>query len=80
MQETLWNVRAIYPRIVVQFGRNLKAARISAGLTQSELAARAGVAFSLITQIESGVCDPDLRLIDALAKVVGRTASELLRC
>lgn len=79
LQETLWNVRAIYPEIVVQFGRNLKAARISAGLTQRELAARAGVALSLIIRIESGLCDPDLRLVGSLAKCVGRTVSELLR-
>jgi transcriptional regulator with XRE-family HTH domain len=57
------------------FGYNLKAA----GLSQQDLAARAGVALAFLTQIENGVSDPDLRVIGALAKAVGCAAYELLK-
>ena len=65
--------------LMAQLGRNLRAARLCAGLTQQELAARAGVAVAFLTQIESGVSDPDLRIIGALAKAVGCAAFELLQ-
>jgi ribosome-binding protein aMBF1 (putative translation factor) len=60
-------------------GHNLKAARLRAGLSQQDLAARAGVALALLAQIESGVSDPDLQVIGVLAKAVGRAAFELLK-
>ena len=69
----------IQPRLEARLGRNLKAARLCAGLTQQELAARAGVALAFLAQLESGVCDPDLQRIGALAKAVGRAAFELLQ-
>ncbi|MDA8252566.1 MAG: helix-turn-helix transcriptional regulator [Rhodospirillales bacterium] len=68
---TLSSVRA-------RLGRNLKAARLDAGLTQQELASRAGVAPSLLVQVESGCGNPDLDAIGALARAVGRAAFELL--
>jgi DNA-binding XRE family transcriptional regulator len=61
------------------FGHNLKAARLCAGLSQQDLAARAGVALAFLTQIENGVSDPDLQVIGALAKAVGCAAYELLK-
>ena len=69
----------IQPRLEARLGRNLKAARLCAGLTQQELATRAGVALAFLAQIERGVCDPDLQRIGALAKAVGRAAYELLQ-
>ncbi len=69
----------IPPQLEARLGRNLKAARLRAGLTQQELATRAGVALAFLAQIESGVSDPDLRRIGALAKAVGRAAFELLQ-
>ena len=65
-------------RIESLFGRNLKAARLCAGLSQQDLAARAGVALIALAEIESGVSDPDLLVIGALAKAVGCAAFELL--
>ena len=65
-------------RILATFGRNLRAARVSAGLTQQELAARVGIALTILTQIESGCSDPDLRLLGSLAKAVGCAAYDLL--
>lgn len=69
----------IPPRLEARLGRNLKAARVRAGLTQRELAIRAGVALAFLAQIESGVCDADLQRLGALAKAVGRAAFELLQ-
>ncbi|MCW3477673.1 helix-turn-helix domain-containing protein [Limobrevibacterium gyesilva] len=66
-------------RIEAQLGRNLKAARLCAGLTQQEVAARAGIAVAFLAEIEKGVGDPDLRVIGALAKAVGCPAFELLK-
>jgi transcriptional regulator with XRE-family HTH domain len=60
-------------------GRNLRAARLCAGLSQQELAARAGIALGFLAEIEGGVSDPDLRIIGALAKAVGCAAFELLK-
>jgi transcriptional regulator with XRE-family HTH domain len=65
-------------RIVSLLGRNLKAARCRAGLSQRELAERTGITLGRLIQIEDGSSDPDLRIIDSLAKAVGRAAFELL--
>jgi len=43
------------------------------------LAARAGIAPVLLAEIESGISDPDLQVISALAKAVGCAAFELLK-
>ena len=66
-------------RLGALFGRNLKAARLRTGLSQQELAVHAGVALCLLVEIESGVSDPDLRVIGALARAVGLAAAELLK-
>ena len=66
-------------RIETLLGRNLKAARLCAGLSQQELALRAGVALGLLAKIERGVGDPDLRVIGELARAVGLAAFELLK-
>jgi transcriptional regulator with XRE-family HTH domain len=66
-------------RIGSLLGRNLKAARLCAGLSQQELAARAGVTLGLLAEIEAGFSDPELRVIGALAKAVGCAAIELLK-
>ena len=65
-------------RIVSLLGRNLKAARRRAGLSQRELAERTGITLGRLVQIEGGISDPDLQIIDSLAKAVGRAAVELL--
>jgi DNA-binding XRE family transcriptional regulator len=64
--------------ILAALGRNLKAARLSAGLTQREVAARAGIALSIVARIESGCGDPCLKLLGDLAHAVGCDAHELV--
>ena len=64
--------------ILARLGRNLQAARRSAGLTQQELADLAGVDLTILDQIERGCQDPGLNLLDDLANAVGCAAVELL--
>jgi transcriptional regulator with XRE-family HTH domain len=66
------------PNLLATLGRNLKLARLSAGLTQQELADLAGVNLAILTQIERGCRDPGLNLLDDLANAVGCAAVELL--
>ena len=64
--------------ILTALGRNLRAARLAAGLTQRQLAIRAGIALTMLVQIESGCSDPGLRLLGTLAKAVGCAAYDLV--
>jgi len=65
-------------RMTLQFGRNLEAARLRAGLTQHEAAARAGIAADSLGLIERGETDPDLCTVVTLAHVVQCPLATLL--
>ena len=64
--------------IVAVFGINLKAARLKAGLTQVELAERAGLLQQYVSLVETGKQNITLTTAQALARVVEQTVSELL--
>lgn len=49
----------------------LRRSRLQAGLTQRELAARAGVPQSTVARIESGVLSPRVETLDRLLEVLG---------
>jgi predicted nucleotidyltransferase/DNA-binding transcriptional regulator YiaG len=53
------------------FQHQLVAARLAAGLTQSELAARIGTTQSAIARLESGTITPTVETLSNLADVVG---------
>jgi len=53
------------------FQHKLVAARLAAGLTQSELAARIGTTQSAIARLESGTITPTVETLGSLADVVG---------
>jgi transcriptional regulator with XRE-family HTH domain len=54
------------------FSRLVKELRDAAGITQQELATRAGLSISLVTQIEQGSkADPKLSTLHALAQALG---------
>ena len=55
----------------------LKLARIERGLTQSQLADKAGVTRQTIGLIEAGGYNPTLNLCIQLARVTGKTLDEL---
>ena len=63
----------------VTVGRNLRAARLAAGLTLRQVAELSGILFQYVYKIENGEKNLTLSTIDNLAKVLGVNASELLR-
>src|SRR4051794_33720883 len=53
----------------------IRKARLADGLSQNELARRAGVAPSIVSRIESGVIErPGVRTLEQLAQALGRSA------
>lgn len=63
----------------VLFGENLRTARLIAGLSQAELAARSGLMQQYLSKVETGHKNVTLRTMAALAEAVGRDVSVLLR-
>lgn len=55
----------------------LKIARISAGLTQQELAQAAGCQESLIARIESGRARPNTEIAERIAKALNKRPLEI---
>ena len=64
--------------IVATFGANLKAARLEVGLTQAEVAERAGLLQQYVSLVESGKQNVTLTTAQALADVVHKHVTELL--
>src|SRR5262245_31590975 len=61
------------------FGRRVKALREQAGLSQQELATKAGLSLSVEFQIEQGKKrDPKLSTLLALAEALGKEAGQLV--
>jgi transcriptional regulator with XRE-family HTH domain len=60
-------------RLRVAIWRELK------GVTQAELARRAGVSQCTISKIESGATSPAIDVVDAIAKVMGVRLSKVFR-
>ena len=61
-----------------RFGRNLRAARLAAGMTRERLSEASGVRASEIAAIERGGCSPTLKVVGPLARALGRGVWELL--
>ena len=61
-----------------EIGRRLKAARISAGLTQADAAAILGVSYQTISSYERGVNRIDSDALLKLCAAYGLTVSELM--
>jgi transcriptional regulator with XRE-family HTH domain len=62
----------------VELPERLVAARRAAGLTQSELAGRAGVHLTQLNRYEAGTSEPTLRVIRRLCATLGLSADELV--
>jgi len=60
-----------------RLGSNLKEVRTAAGLTQAELADRAGVSRKTINTVENGVFVPSTTLALQLARTLGTTVEAL---
>src|SRR5258707_11214087 len=63
----------------ILLGKNLRLARLKAGLTQQELAAKANIRQAHVSQIEGGKLNPMLMTMVALAEAVGKDLRTLLR-
>ena len=60
------------------FGRSVRARRQALGLSQEQLAARAGIGRSYVTDIETGIRNVALWTIVRLATALGTAPSALL--
>jgi transcriptional regulator with XRE-family HTH domain len=54
----------------LDFGRSVRRARLAAGLTQSQLANRAGITERTVRSVEHGTTTPQRRVRDALSAVL----------
>ena len=64
--------------LVAQLGRNVRAIRISLGLSQEELAFRAGMKRTYLSDLERGVRNPTVRAVERLALAMEVAADQLL--
>jgi transcriptional regulator with XRE-family HTH domain len=60
------------------FACNLRRSRRAAGLSQEELAHRAGIDRTYISSLERSVYSAGIDVVDSLARVLGITAASLL--
>jgi transcriptional regulator with XRE-family HTH domain len=61
------------------FARNLKTMRRAKGLSQEELAHRAGIDRTYISALERSVYNASIDVVDRLGKALGVEAADLLR-
>ncbi|MBB4420810.1 transcriptional regulator with XRE-family HTH domain [Rhizobium leguminosarum] len=61
------------------FARNLKAARRAKGLSQEELAFRAGIDRTYISSLERSVYNASIDVVDRLGAILDVEASDLLK-
>ncbi len=66
------------PRIVRDFARRIPAARLAAGLTQEEGAAKSKVPYKYWQAVERGAFDVMLSTVDRFARALGLSPSEFL--
>jgi XRE family transcriptional regulator, regulator of sulfur utilization len=61
-----------------QMGKTVREIRLARGLSQAELAERAGLSREYVNKIEAGKYDPPLSTINALAEALGVPARRLM--
>ena len=64
--------------VVALFGKNVRALREAAGLSQEELAFRAGMKRTYLSDLERGVRNPTVRALGRLAEALSVPADRLL--
>jgi transcriptional regulator with XRE-family HTH domain len=70
-----WKGREV---VSLRFGKRLHELRTERGMTQMQLAMRAGLDRSFISDIERGVKEPTISTLDLLSVTFNLTLSELL--
>ncbi len=64
----------------INIGENFKKYRLKAGLSQEEFAQKAGVKYTTLTKIESGVIKkPSVIVMAKIAKALGISIEDLLK-
>lgn len=63
----------------MRLGRNVRAARVALSLSQEEVAFRAGMKRSYLSDLERGVRNPTVRALGRLSEALGIEPGELLR-
>lgn len=61
-----------------KLGKNIKKARKKIGLTQEEVAEKAGIHVSYYSRIERGVVNPSVDVLESIAKNLKVKSSEIL--
>jgi transcriptional regulator with XRE-family HTH domain len=61
------------------FGNNLREARVKAGLSQKDLTAATWITTAYIDQVEAGIANASLEVVERLASAVGKAAHDLLK-
>ena len=64
---------------MAEFAHNLARLRTEKGITQEELAKRAGVTQAAIWQYEKGLATPKVQIAVRLANILGTTCEELIQ-
>jgi transcriptional regulator with XRE-family HTH domain len=67
------------PRLRSVFGANAKAARLAAGLSQTQVAAQIGTSQSYYGQIERGTVNVTLETMEAIARAFGLDPASMLQ-
>lgn len=62
----------------IQFGKNIKKARAAAGMTQKQVAEKAGLHVNYIARIERGEENPSYEAIEKIIKALKVKSSEVL--
>lgn len=57
----------------LDIGTKLKLARVSAGMSQKELAEKLGISYGMITRYESGYMNPSYKVLTNFGDVLGFT-------
>jgi transcriptional regulator with XRE-family HTH domain len=63
--------------IEVDLGARIRALRVARGETLRQLAARAGVTESFLSQVERGVASPSIATVQRIARALGTSIAEL---
>ena len=71
-------VSALFNQSQQNLAQKVKAARLRKGLSQESLALEAGIDRTYASQIERGIGNPSLKIICALAEVLGVDLVDLL--
>jgi transcriptional regulator with XRE-family HTH domain len=65
--------------LVQQFGQNVRRERIAKGLSQDELAVRANMRRSYVSDLERGTRNPSVQALGRIAAALGIEPGDLLR-